>query len=191
DLFSLAVVFYEMVSGKLPFGRNTAAATFDAILHATPRELSAERQGLPSDLTRIIMKALGKAPEQRHQSAAALRSELLLLRRSLEAAKLSPGSVPQNVQQSMKHPDRIGKYEIEEYLGGGMSNVYRGTDPILGKTVAIKTLTADATSDPESTSRFLREARMAAGIEHPNIITVYDYGEDAGRPYMVMEFLKC
>jgi serine/threonine protein kinase len=61
---------------------------------------------------------------------------------------------------------------------------------MLGKTVAIKVLTADATSDEESRNRFLREARMAANIEHPNIITVYDFGEESGRPYMVMEFLR-
>ena len=55
------------------------------------------------------------------------------------------------IQQSAKHPDHIGKYVIEEYLGGGMSNVYRATDPVLGKTVAIKILTADVAADPEST----------------------------------------
>ncbi|PYR96831.1 MAG: hypothetical protein DMG15_10785 [Acidobacteria bacterium] len=64
----------------------------------------------------------------------------------------------------MKHPDYIGKYVIEEHLGGGMSNVYRARDPILEKTVAIKIMTVDAASDPESRSRFLREARLAAGL---------------------------
>jgi serine/threonine protein kinase len=90
----------------------------------------------------------------------------------------------------MTHPERIGKYVVEEYLGGGMSHVYRAKDPLLGKTVAVKVLTDAATSDEESRSRFLREARMAANIEHPNIITVYDFGEESGRPYMVMEFLR-
>src|SRR5262245_37558055 len=90
----------------------------------------------------------------------------------------------------MTHPERIGKYVVEEYLGGGMSHVYRAKDPLLGKTVAVKVLTDTATSDEESRNRFLREARMAANIEHPNIITVYDFGEESGRPYMVMEFLR-
>jgi serine/threonine protein kinase len=91
----------------------------------------------------------------------------------------------------MNHPEHIGKYLIEKYLGGGMSHVYRARDPVLEKTVAVKILKAENNADEECRSRFLREARMAANIDHPNIITVHEFGEDAaGSPYMVMEFLQ-
>jgi serine/threonine protein kinase len=91
---------------------------------------------------------------------------------------------------SQQHPDHIGKYVVEEYLGGGMSHVYRAKEPLLGKTVVVKVLKADSSSNPELRSRFLREAQLAANITHDNIISVYDYGEHQGQPFMVMEFLR-
>jgi serine/threonine-protein kinase len=90
----------------------------------------------------------------------------------------------------MQHPSRIGKYEVDEFLGGGMSHVYRATDSVLGRRVAIKVLTDVAMGDPEAKSRFLQEARLASNIQHENIISIYDFGEDAGRPFMVMEFVE-
>jgi serine/threonine protein kinase len=87
-------------------------------------------------------------------------------------------------------PNRIGRYVVEEHLGGGMSNVYRAQDPVLGKAVAIKVLKDDRNLDDAQRDRFLNEARIAANMEHPNIVRVHDFGEDAGRPFMVMEFLE-
>ena len=88
-------------------------------------------------------------------------------------------------------PTRIGKYELEEYLGGGMSRVYRARDTVIGRTVAIKILTEEGCADAETKTRFLREARMAGNITHENVISIYDFGEDEQhRPYMVMEFLR-
>ncbi len=90
----------------------------------------------------------------------------------------------------MEHPSRIGKYEVEEYLGGGMSRVYRAKDSVLGRRVALKILAESVASDPEVKARFLQEARLASSIAHENIIAVYDFGEEEGRPFMVMEFLE-
>lgn len=90
----------------------------------------------------------------------------------------------------MDHPSHVGKYEIEKFLGGGMSHVYRARDSVLGRRVALKILTDAAMADQESKNRFLAEARMASNIAHENIISVYDFGEDQGRPFMVMEFLE-
>jgi hypothetical protein len=86
---------------------------------------------------------------------------------------------------------RIGKYELEECLGGGMSRVYRAQDTILGRTVAIKVLTDAGCADPEAKVRFLTEARLASNLIHDNILSIYDFGEDdQHHPYMVMEFLR-
>ena len=90
----------------------------------------------------------------------------------------------------MKHPSRVGKYEVEEFLGGGMSLVYRAKDSVLGRRVALKILAEAAASDPEAKARFLQEARVASSIAHENIIAVYDFGEEQGLPFMVMEFLE-
>jgi eukaryotic-like serine/threonine-protein kinase len=89
----------------------------------------------------------------------------------------------------MELPANIGKYELIEFLGGGMSHVYRARDTVIGRTVAVKILTDEGCRDAEAKARFLQEARMAGNIEHENIIRIHDYGEEAGRPFIVMEFL--
>ena len=89
----------------------------------------------------------------------------------------------------MELPANIGKYELLEFLGGGMSHVYRARDTAIGRQVAIKILTPEACQDPDAKARFLQEARMAGNIEHENIIRIHDYGEEQGRPFIVMEFL--
>src|SRR5262245_4509913 len=70
-----------------------------------------------------------------------------------------------------------------------MSHVYRARDTVIGRTVAVKILTDQGCADPEAKARFLHEARMSGNIQHENIISIYDYGEEQGRPFMVMEFL--
>lgn len=90
----------------------------------------------------------------------------------------------------MDLPARIGKYQLEAFLGGGMSHVYRAQDTVLGRTVAVKILTEQGCTDQETKQRFLQEARMAGNFAHDNIIRVFDFGEDNGRPFMIMEFLK-
>lgn len=92
---------------------------------------------------------------------------------------------------NMQLPARIGKYELEEFLGGGMSHVYRARDTVIGRTVAVKILTEAGCQDAEAKARFLAEARMAGNISHDNILGIYDFGEDdQQRPFMVMEYLK-
>jgi serine/threonine protein kinase len=90
----------------------------------------------------------------------------------------------------MEHPARVGKYELEKFLGGGMSHVYRAKDSVLGRRVALKILTPAGSADAEAKARFLLEARMASSISHENIISIYDFGEEQGRPFLVMEFLE-
>lgn len=90
----------------------------------------------------------------------------------------------------MEHPARVGKYEVEEFLGGGMARVYRAKDSVLGRRVALKILAEAQSNDPEAKARFLQEARIASSTAHENIISVYDFGEEQGRPFMVMEFLE-
>lgn len=71
-----------------------------------------------------------------------------------------------------------------------MSHVYRAEDTVLRRTVALKILTPEGSSNPDAKARFLREARLASNIMHDHIIRVYDFGEENDRPYMVMEFLQ-
>ncbi len=87
-------------------------------------------------------------------------------------------------------PVQVGRYEVLEPLGrGGMASVVRARDPALHREVAIKFLHADLCVEGECRTRFLREARAAGGLSHPNIVVVHDVGEIDGRPYMAMELL--
>ncbi|MFJ5922359.1 protein kinase [Kitasatospora sp. NPDC092948] len=83
-----------------------------------------------------------------------------------------------------------GRYELGEILGvGGMATVYRAVDHQLGRPVAVKVLNGGLADDPRFAERFAREARMAALLVHPRIVTVFDSGIDQGSPYLVMELV--
>jgi serine/threonine protein kinase len=85
----------------------------------------------------------------------------------------------------------IGKYEVLKVLGrGGMGTVYEAWDPVLHRTVALKTMTPGLADAPDLRARFLREAQAAGGLRHHNIVTVYDVGEDRGQPYIAMELVE-
>ncbi len=82
------------------------------------------------------------------------------------------------------------RYRLERILGrGGMASVWLATDRVLERAVAVKALSDTIASDPEFLARFRREARVAAGVSHPNLIGVYDYADGAERPYLVMEYV--
>jgi len=84
-----------------------------------------------------------------------------------------------------------GRYETGERLGsGGMSNVYKATDRILERTVAVKILAEHLSDDERFVERFRREALAVAKLIHPNIVQVYDTGKDEGRHYIVMEYVE-
>ena len=86
--------------------------------------------------------------------------------------------------------DRIGKYEIVSKIGqGAMGEVYKARDTVLDRFVAIKTMSAAVLGNPEMGQRFLREAQSAARLNHPNVVTLHEFGEDAGRFFMAMELL--
>ncbi|HEY8166108.1 MAG TPA: protein kinase [Gemmatimonadaceae bacterium] len=92
--------------------------------------------------------------------------------------------------QAPAAPIKIGKYQIVEPVGeGAMGVVYRATDSMLGRTVAVKVMNASIARDQGLRQRFLREAQAAASLQHPNVVTIYDLGELDGHLFIAMEFV--
>ena len=124
--------------------------------------------------------------------------------------RLAPGSAPTravpptvvNTPMPMPAPggpvmpgSRFGRYQVERHLGrGGMGDVYLVRDTIINRAAALKTIRPDADLDAQQVielrQRFYQEARLAGGLNHPHIVTVYDVGEDLGMSYIVMEFVE-
>ena len=86
---------------------------------------------------------------------------------------------------------KLGPYDIESLLGaGGMGEVYRARDARLNRMVAIKVLPKSFSADADRLQRFMQEARAAAALNHPNILSIFDIGEEKGSPYIVSELLE-
>jgi serine/threonine protein kinase/uncharacterized protein YbaR (Trm112 family) len=85
---------------------------------------------------------------------------------------------------------KLGKYEVLGELGhGAMGVVYRARDPIINRLVALKTITTGVANDAALLQRFYREAQSAGGLQHPNIVTIYDMGQEGDTPYIAMELV--
>jgi tetratricopeptide (TPR) repeat protein len=88
-------------------------------------------------------------------------------------------------------PETLGHYRIVSPLGaGGMGEVYLATDTRLNRSVALKILPPATNADEEAQQRMLREARMVATIDHPNVCTIYEIGTDDERPYIAMQYIQ-
>jgi eukaryotic-like serine/threonine-protein kinase len=86
---------------------------------------------------------------------------------------------------------QIGRYEILEEIGrGAMGVVFKGRDPLIGRAVAVKTITSGVAESTDLLERFYREARAAGGLQHPNIVTIYEMAESGGAPFIAMEYLE-
>src|SRR4051812_1009631 len=93
--------------------------------------------------------------------------------------------------QHFKEGHLVGRYQIVRLIGeGGMGAVYEAIHPGLKKRVAVKVLLPRIAESQEARVRFLREGEAASRINHPNVVSVFDVGDDGGVPFLVMEYLE-
>ena len=178
DIFSLGAVFYQVLSGRKPFAATALPEVMRKVLTEEPVPLT--HGEAPPSLARVITRALQKDPLKRYQTVAELLADL----RGVDPDQSVDAAAPDG------EPRQIDRYQILERVGrGGMGVVYRARDPVLDRDVAIKSMLVDFGVDQDARGRFQQEARAAARLQHPNIVTIYEFGEQDDSPYLIMEFL--
>ena len=125
---------------------------------------------------------------QHPEVAQALRNEL---QSALEIGSILDGPAVLESTQTIPLPDSLSGHKIQGVIGrGGMGQVLLGFDERLGRRVAIKTLHPKYASNGELRTRFMQEARASAGLNHPNIVRIFNLGEQDEIPHFVMEYVE-
>ena len=183
DVYSLAVVVFEMLIGQPPFGGVDLMAIVTAQMTGEVPSLRRLRPELPPWLDAAVRKALAKEPAERWASAEEFGAALC------PAADSGATRVAPLIDQASK---LTTIYEVQERIGPGRlgSDVYRGIHRALGHPVAIRILRSESHANwGAARERFLREAK-ALQIAHASIIQVRDFGEEAGLVYLVTDCIE-
>jgi serine/threonine protein kinase/predicted Zn-dependent protease len=142
----------------------------------------------------LARACLGDEETQRRVEAmlaADARDDLLMDRPAYQAASALARSMPGTDDSQSFSGEMIGVYRLMGELGhGGMGTVYLAYDTRLGRQAALKLLPSQLINNPERVHRLQREARAATALNHPNIITIYDFGQENGRDYIASEFVE-
>jgi serine/threonine protein kinase len=186
DVYTAGALLYVAVTGQEP--------ALDPAAIRRPTEL---RPACPRALERVIMRALHPAQDDRYLTAAEMLEDFLSDAGTFEtpAVAVSQGSLA-DAEDNARWEKRLRRalgddYELLSLLGtGGFGRVYRVRDLHLERMVALKVLQPLLTRDPDVVERFRREAQLAAGLSHPNIVNIYDIGGRSGLLWYTMELIN-
>ena len=183
DVYALGCVLFESLAGHPPYTGATDVAKLVAKVSEPPPLVSQTVAGVSAEFDAIIARALARDPDDRYRSAGELG------RAALAAA--GRGGADTVVPREIGIGSVLADCLIEEVAGeGGMATVYRATQVKLGRTVALKVMARDVAGDPAFRARFERETRVAASIDHPNVVPIYWAGDSDGQLYIVMRFVQ-
>src|SRR5262245_30639333 len=157
-------------------------------------------------IDQLLEAALERTPEERDAFLALACEGDESLRRQMESLLLSDEAAESFIEEPVValaadvlagrqglalDRQRLGHYQILSRIGGGgMGEVYLAEDLKLERKVAIKFLPSALRADEQARKRLLREARAAAALDHPNICTIYEVGDEAGRSFIVMQYIE-
>ncbi len=184
DLFTVGVIFYELLTGQQPYRSETVMQTLVKRTkeRATPtRELD---PSIPQYISDVVSRCLEIDPDHRYQSAGQILRDL-----DPNAPKAEPG-VTLDPYSGMAAGTQFGpRYRIESLLGeGGMGKVYKAYDSDLNRLVALKLVRPELANDPVSMDRLKQELILASRISHKNILRIHDLGDVKGVKFISMAY---
>jgi serine/threonine protein kinase len=185
DVYALGAILYQLLTGRPPVLADTVPETLEQIRTGKPLPPRHWRPEVPRGLEAICLKCLEDVPAQRYPGAASLAEDL---RRFRSGEVLFIDDLDDWPQQE-RWAQRAG-YEILEALGRGRDGFsYRARQVALDRIVVLYRLTAQDRFVPAAKTRFRREAHLLARINHPNLVQLYDQGEQNDLAYFVREFV--
>jgi serine/threonine protein kinase len=186
DVYNAGALLYAAITGQAP------ALDYSALKR--PTQL---RPACPRAIERIVMRAMQPAPDERYLTAAEMLEDFASDAGTFETPLVPIGHASlADVEDKVRWEKRLRRalgddYELLSLLGtGGFGRVYRVRDLRLEREVALKVLQPLLTRDPEVVERFGREAQLAAGLNHPNIVNIYDIGGRSGLLWYTMELIE-
>jgi serine/threonine protein kinase len=182
DVYALGATLFKALTGEAPYAKGTEIARLYAKMNNPPPIASEVAPDLSPAFDAVLSKAMSLDPADRHESAGEFA------RAALAAA--SP-SAQRAVRQEIGPGAMLGDCLLETVAGqGGMGVLYRAKQVNLDRTVAVKVMSDHLVDDPGFRAQFERECRMAASIDHPNVVPIYWAGEADGVLYVVMRFIE-
>jgi serine/threonine protein kinase/tetratricopeptide (TPR) repeat protein/TolB-like protein len=200
DLFSLGIIVYEMLTGRLPFEADTLMAKLLQRVQQRATPVTEVDPDIPASLGAVVGKCLERDVAKRYQSVGEILDDLsgdAKTNGSSSSSSASQGasaaSNASSISISTLGPgSQFGpRYRIESEIGeGGMGKVYKAQDNELDRTVALKLIRPELARDASSLQRFKQELLLASRISHRNILRIHDLGDVGGVKFISMAYIQ-
>jgi eukaryotic-like serine/threonine-protein kinase len=211
DLFSLGIIFFEMLTGRLPFQADTLMAKLLQRVQQRAVAVTEIDPAIPAGVSKVVSKCLEPDVNKRYQSIHEVLDDLLGDTKSIGSSSSSsssassgnssgasstssgaPSESPAAALVELGPGSQFGpRYRIESIIGeGGMGKVYKAHDSDLDRTVALKLVRLELAKDASSLQRFKQELLLASRISHRNILRIHDLGDVDGVKFISMAFVQ-